>query len=275
MLETFRQKTGLITGASAGLGAEFARQLAPLLDRLILVARRSDLLEQRREELVTLNPQLKVECWPVDLSDEASVEALASRIAGSVPDLLINNAGLGDYGSAATAEWARLRQILRVNVEALTRLTHAVLPGMQARRTGFILNVSSVAGMAPMPEFGVYGASKAYVTSFSEAVRLEVRDYGVHVTALCPGPARSEFSTVATRPGDGQAPSSPEIFRVAPEDVVRAGLEGVAANRPRVIPGTVVRTVMLTAEILPKPLQRLLLRRRVRKQTGKSATGSA
>ena len=165
--------TALITGASAGLGREFARQLAARADTLILVARRSDRLQQLAEELA--RPGLTVRCHVTDLADNAQVEKLVAELAapGASLDLVINNAGVGDHGLFETSEWPRVRAMLEVNITALTRLTHALLPALVRGGRGAILNVSSIASLLPLPQMAVYAATKAYVTSFSEAIRVE------------------------------------------------------------------------------------------------------
>jgi short-subunit dehydrogenase len=191
----------LITGASAGIGREFACQLAARAGALVLVARRLDRLEELRDEFTKKNPNLNVYCRAVDLSTPSEVEELCAwlereRIA---IDFLINNAGLGDRGPFATTEPERLRQMLAVNIVALTALTRAFLPAMIEKKRGAILNVSSSAGFLPIRKMAVYAASKSYVTSFSESIRGEVRKQGIVVSALCPGPVDTEFSSVARR----------------------------------------------------------------------------
>ena len=178
--------TALITGASAGLGREFARQLAARADTLILVARRDDRLQQLAEELARSG--LTVRCHVTDLADSAQLETLLAELAGpsACLDLVINNAGVGDHGLFETSEWPRVRAMLEVNITALTRLTHALLPALIRSGRGAILNVSSIASLLPLPQMAVYAATKAYVTSFSEAIRAELRGTGVSVTALCP-----------------------------------------------------------------------------------------
>ena len=136
---------------------------------------------------------------PTDQELDSLVSGLAMQ--GLVPDLLVNNAGLGDYGEFAAADWERVEAMLRVNIRALTRLCHAVVPAMRELGGGSIINVSSLASIVPMPDFAVYAATKAYVTSFSEALRLEVETHGIRVLALCPGPVPTEFGDVARRPG--------------------------------------------------------------------------
>jgi short-subunit dehydrogenase len=191
----------LITGASAGLGREFALQLAGRAGALVLVARRRERLEELRDELTRRDPNLNVHLHPTDLSDENAVKELCDWMECEkiAVDFLINNAGLGDRGPFATSEPGRVKEMIGVNVMALTVLTRALLPGMIARKRGAILNVSSVAGFLPMAGFAVYAATKAYVTSFSEAIRAEVHGKGVTVASLCPGPVHTEFSKVAHR----------------------------------------------------------------------------
>ena len=194
----------LITGATAGLGAEFARQLAPRVRQLILVGRRKERLESLAESLQKDFPNLSIESIPTYLSVPEERERLASHIVREeIPlNLLINNAGLGDLGPFDTAEWSRLAPVLEVNVTALTHLTHLLLPMLRAQNAAGILNVSSVAGFFPLPEMAVYAATKAYVTSFSEALCMELAHDGIHVTALCPGPVPTEFFEVASRAGE-------------------------------------------------------------------------
>jgi short-subunit dehydrogenase len=250
--------TALITGASAGIGREFARQLCGRAASLILVARRLDRLEELRDELTKTDPNLNVHCRAVDLSSATEVEELCAwldreRIA---IDFLINNAGLGDRGTFATAEPDLVRQILAVNIVALTTLTRAMLPAMLAEKRAAILNVSSSAGFLPIRKFAVYAASKAYVTSFSEGIRAEVRKQGVVVTALCPGPVDTEFNSVAARGARERHPPSPSFIHMPVEDVVRAGLAGIERNKPVVVPGIVMKIAMLLVRVTPMAILR-------------------
>ncbi len=248
----------LITGASAGIGREFARQLAGRAGSLILVARRGDRLEELRDELTKKNPTLQVYCRAVDLSQATEVEELCAwleREKISI-DFLINNAGLGDHGSFATAEPLRVNEMMAVNIVALTLLTRALLPAMLQKKRGAILNVSSSAGFLPIKKMAAYAASKAYVTSFSEGIRAEVRRSGITVTALCPGPVATEFSEVAERkPGKRPSPS-PGFMHVSVERVARAGLEAIARNQPLVIPGLVMKIAMLLVRLTPMSILR-------------------
>jgi short-subunit dehydrogenase len=149
--------------------------------------------------------------------------------------------------------------MILVNIFALTALTGQMLPGMIAKRRGAILNVSSSAGFLPIPNFAVYAATKAYVTSFSEALRAELHGMGISVCALCPGPVHTEFQEVAKRPG-GQPDTGPEFVFVPVEQVVRDALAALEADRPLVIPGLSMKIGMFLARITPMPILRLLSR---------------
>jgi short-subunit dehydrogenase len=248
----------LITGASAGIGREFARQLAGRAGSLVLVARRLDRLEALRDELTKKDPNLNVHCRGVDLSQSNEVDDLCAWLEREkiTVDFLINNAGLGDRGSFVTSDPQRVREMLAVNIVALTTLTRALLPGMIEKRRGAILNVSSSAGFLPIRNLAVYAASKAYVTSFSEAVRGEVRKSGIVVTALCPGPVATEFDQVAQRSSSKRPYPNPGFAYVAVEDVVRAGLEAVKRDKPLVVPGIVMKIAMLLVRLTPMAILR-------------------
>ncbi|MDQ6908610.1 MAG: SDR family oxidoreductase [Chloroflexota bacterium] len=248
----------LITGASAGLGSEFARQLAPRARSIVLVARRVERLQQLQHELTAANPKLQVHVRAADLSNVDEVGALADGLERdrTAVDLLINNAGLGDRGAFVTSDPPRVNDILAVNVIALTMLTRRLLPAMVAAKRGAILNVSSSASFMPMPELGVYAATKAYVTSFSEALRGELRGSGVVVSALCPGPVHTEFDRVARRASDREQRLAPEFTYVSAAKVVRMGLAGIERDRAIVIPGAAMKSAMFVTRLLPMPLLR-------------------
>ena len=256
--------TALITGATAGLGEEFARQLAPVAARLILVGRRRERLASLSESLREKFPALAVETIPMDLALSSERERLASHIIREeIPvNLLVNNAGLGDLGPFDTAEWERLEPMLSVNVAALTHLTHLLLPMLRASSPAAVLNVSSVAGFFPLPEMAVYAATKAYVTSFSEALRMELAPHGVTVTALCPGPVPTEFFDVASRNGETirAMDRSHPALSATPELVVSEALKGLEADRPGVIPNALLATVVRAVRMLPFPLIREAIR---------------
>ena len=253
--------SALITGASSGIGREFARQLANRARAIVLVARRSERLADLRDELLNRNPNLEVHVRVVDLADKAQIQLLIDSLAHDEidVDLLINNAGLGDSGAFATSDSIRNEQMALVNIVALTSLTRRLLPQMIANRRGGILNVSSSAGFLPIPGDAVYAATKAYVTSFSEAIRAELRGKGVNVCAVCPGPVRTEFQQVAKRPG-AQPEMGSRIFFVSTEHVVREALAALEADRPLVIPGIAMKLAMLLTRLMPMPVVRLVLR---------------
>jgi short-subunit dehydrogenase len=249
--------SAVITGASAGIGREFAQQLALRAQRIVLVARRGDRLEERREELQAKNPALQVDIQVADLSVLEQVMELGRALSKDKPvDFLINNAGLGDYGPVSTADPRRLNEMIQVNVLAVTALTRVLLPQMIAQKRGAILNVSSSAGFLPIPDFAVYAATKAYVTNFSEALRAEVRGSGISVCALCPGPVHTEFMAVAAQ-GQPRSENAPEFVHVPVEKVVRAGLNGIERDKALVIPGTIMKIGMALARLSPIALMRL------------------
>jgi short-subunit dehydrogenase len=251
----------LITGASAGIGREFARQLATRVRTLVLVARREQKLNELCDELRKRNTQLDVRVRVVDLCDKSQIDDLIAWLDQTKIDIdfLINNAGLGDYGSFATSDAERDDRIIQVNIVAPTLLIRRVLPQMIARKRGAILNVSSSAGFLPIPGMAVYAASKAYVNSFSEALRAELRDTGLTVTALCPGPVHTEFGDVAKRPG-GEPERGPELVYVSVEKTARDALAAVEADRPLVIPGFAMKLGMFLVRMTPISILRLAWR---------------
>lgn len=252
----------LITGASAGIGREFARQLTGRAGALVLVARRLERLEELRDELTKRDPNLNVLIRAVDLSQSSEVDELCAWLERDkiVVDFLINNAGLGDRGVFATSDPQRVREMLAVNMVALTVLTRALLPAMIQKKRGAILNVSSSAGFLPMKKLAVYAATKAYVTSFSEGLRAEVQGSGIAVTALCPGPVHTEFGQVARRNSSKPEKSGPEFAHVSVEETVRIGLQAVERGKPLVVPGLLIKIAMLLIRVTPMPLLRLASR---------------
>jgi len=256
--------TALITGASAGLGAEFARQLAPIASRLILVGRRADRLTALAAELQASRSDLRIDTIAADLSQSSERERLAVQIIREeIPlNLLVNNAGLGDLGPFDDADWSRLAPVLDVNIVALTHLTHLLLPMLRSQRPSGILNVSSVAGFYPLPEMAVYAATKSYVTSFSEALRMELAPAGITVTALCPGPVPTEFFEVASRNGEmiRAMDRSHPALATSPERVVGDALRGLMADKPGVIPNSLLALLVRGSRLLPFPVIREAIR---------------
>ena len=229
---SYADKTALVTGASSGLGAEFARQLARRGSNLILVARSTDRLRALAAEIEQTRP-VRVEVLPADLADRSAVAAVAEHVRGRV-HLLVNNAGLGTYGPFVDTD-RDYEQIL-VNNAALVALTRALLPDMLDRHAGGVLNVASTIAFQPGPYQAVYAATKAFVLSFTEALRVETRASGVRVLALCPGPVQTGFLTAL---GDDRAAHTAIYSRLDRADrVVTVGLRALDRDRGIAIPGT-------------------------------------
>ena len=238
----------LITGASAGLGAEFARQLSKRGHRLVLAARRTDRLEALAGELGNAR------ALTADLGKPGAAARLIAEIeqAGETVDLLINNAGFGLHGRVADLDPAKQRAMIDLNCGALFDLARAVLPAMVERKSGRILNVASTAAFQPGPGMAVYFATKAFVLSFSEALHEEVKPHGIKVSALCPGPTRTEFGAVA---GFGEEGSFDRLSMDSPT-VVRVALRGLERNKAVVIPGIVNKTGAVSSRFVPRALVR-------------------
>src|SRR6516165_3146242 len=249
--------------------ARIRASIGPVVSTMILVARRNDRLEALELELKVINPELEVYCRQLDLNDQAELNRFCDWLdeSGLAVDLLVNNAGLGDRGSFADSKWERIESMLRVNIQALTYLVYRILPSMQKSGCGAILNVSSTVSLLPMPNLTVYSATKAYVTSFSEALRAELRNSNISVTTLCPGPVATEFGEVATREGDAFLTPMPDYFTVSVQNVVRLALDAVARDRARIIPGTALNLVMSAVAFLPMFVKRLFLNAQVARKS--------
>lgn len=242
------KKVALVTGASAGLGVDFARELSKRGHRLVLAARRKDRLEKLARELGNAR---SIE---IDLSKpNAPAELIADlQAAGEEVDVLVNNAGFGLIGRFAELDPGRLRQMIDLNVGALSDLCRAVAPRMIERKSGAILNVASTAAFQPGPNMAVYFATKAFVLSLTEALHEELKPHGIRVTCLCPGPTRTEFGDVAGFGGN-------RLFdRVAMEsaDVVKAGLSALDSGRALIVPGLVNKIGAAATRFAPRPLAR-------------------
>jgi uncharacterized protein len=240
----------LVTGASSGIGEEFARRLASRGYNLVLVARRADRMEALARQLGPTGSRVEVQA--TDLAEPDAVRALPERIAGLEleVDLLVNNAGYGVFSSFIESTLDREVGQVRVNVEALVTLTHLFLPAMVQRGTGAVVNVASVAGFQPLPYEAVYGASKAFVLNFTEALHAETRGTGVSVVAVSPGPVPTEWQAVA---GFDSQPSFPPS--VTPAKVVDDSLRAVEKDKRSIIPGLAVRLSMLTARSIPNTIK--------------------
>jgi len=258
MSETIRYSCALVTGASSGIGEQFALQLAPRVNRLILVARRETRLQELTDRIRNLYPDTGVSIFVTDLTVPAERELLISALAdqGLAPDLLVNNAGMGDFGEFSTAAWTKLEAMIRLNMEALTHLTHSLVPQMIRGGRGAVINVSSLASLLPLPDFAVYAATKAYVTSFSDALRMELRDHHIPVLAVCPGPVHTEFGEVAKRGSQGRNIPGRESFYVPSEQVVAESLAALDQDRARVFPSLKVAAAAVAISLMPLVLLR-------------------
>jgi uncharacterized protein len=267
MTSLSRFSCALVTGASSGLGEEFALQIARWVGRIALVARREDLLDELAVRIRARHPQTAVFVHAADLADTRQRAALIPLLAakGFTPDLLINNAGLGDYGEFATSDWPRNEAMLRVNIGALTHLTHAVLPHLIRRGGGAIVNVSSLSCLLPIPDFAVYAATKAYVTSFSESLRIELRGHGIQVLAVCPGPVKTGFGEAARRDGASNRMGARKWFYVPKQQVVAEALAALVRGRARVYPGWKTAAAALVLAGLPLVALRFAMGFRPRK----------
>ena len=244
----------LVTGASSGMGVDFARRSAARAKAVVLVARRVDRLQAVAAELRTAHPSCTVVVEQCDLSDPAATDAMLARVEAQVGtvDILINNAGLGDFGCFDLAEWSKLELMLKVDIMALTQLAHRVLPGMKRKGAGGILNISSAFGLEWLPGFAGYTAAKHYVTALSDAMRLELSRDGIAITQLCPGPVATEFLAVAGNP-IGVAPKW--IFMESSR-CVQKGWDGFARGRAAVVPGISIKILMLLGKLTPRWLKR-------------------
>jgi uncharacterized protein len=248
------RRTALITGASAGIGEAFAEVFAADGFDLVVVARRRDRLDALAARL-TAEHRVAVHVLPADLARPDAAATLVAELAsrGLRVDALVNDAGYGVPGSYTSASWEAQQALLQVMVIALSELTYRLLPGMVERGYGRIVNVASLAGLVP-PGAGhtLYAASKAFVIKFSEALGHEVRQHGVHVTALCPGFTLSEFHDVTgTRELMNRMPRW--IWSDSPT-VAREGHAAVMAGEPIYIPGRLNRGLALLVRLLPQRL---------------------
>ena len=243
----------LITGASAGLGVEFARICAERGDEVALVARRRDRLEALAKELGG-----KVHIFAADLSQPDAGASLINAVEaeGLTVDTLINNAGFGGGGRFEKVDLDRQRQMIDLNVRTLTELSRLVLTAMLERKRGAILNVASTAAFVPGPGSAVYFATKAYVLSFTEALHQELNGSGVKVSALCPGATATEFGVAA-----GYKGKQLERFKADPRAVAQAGLDGLEANKAIVIPGFGNKATAQVGRFLPRAAVRRLVAR--------------
>lgn len=246
------RRLALITGASAGIGAAFARILASHGYDVALTARRADRLEALAAE-IRLRFGVEAYAIPADLADPAGVDAVLAGVEaqGRVVDMLVNNAGYGLPGTYATTAWADQGKFLQVMLTSVCELTHKVLPGMVERRFGRIVNVASLAGLVPgAAGHTLYAATKGFLVKFSQSLHLENLSTGVHVSALCPGFTYSEFHDVNdTR--EQISRSAPEWMWLGADEVAAAGYEAAEANRPICVPGAPNKAIAAAVKLIP------------------------
>jgi uncharacterized protein len=253
------ENTVVITGASAGIGSELARQLAQRSYNVVLVARRAERMAELAEEL-RLSHGVHADVEPCDLTDAAARGELVARLQAGEREVVgvCNNAGFGTVAKLLQSDLEREQQVVRLNVEAVHHLTGAFLPQMAERGAGAVLNVASTAAFQPLPGFATYAATKAFVQSFSEAVHSELGGTGVSVTCLCPGFTHTEF------PGNAEAAEAesaiPEFLWMEAPDVARVGIEAMLAGRRTAIPGLKNRASMLGGRLAPRSVLLPLVR---------------
>jgi uncharacterized protein len=248
----------VITGASAGIGAALAHVFAAHGRELVLIARREHKLVDLANAIAAKGYQTPI-VLPVDLTQPDTAERIGQELAARElePEIVINNAGFGLIGAAASLDRAEQLAMIDVNVRALTELSLAFVPSLERRRGG-ILNVASIAGFLPGPGMAVYHATKAYVLSFSEALHGELKPRGVRVTALCPGPVPTEFQE---RAGDTSG-SYPSLLTESAEAVAEQGYRGLKDGRRVVLPGFGIKAVTALVRLVPRGVLLAALQRR-------------
>jgi uncharacterized protein len=255
--------TAIVTGASSGIGAEIARELARRGHGLTLVARRDDRLKTLADELAQTH-SIRAEVLAADLTDADARSELPAQLEGRglTADILVNNAGFTTMGHVYMADRAAELALVRTNVEAVVDLCTMFVPGMVTRHRGAVLNTASTAAFQPLPGQAAYGASKAFVLSYGRALRAELHGTGVSVTTLCPGPVETGFAEAAGMTDEEAAETLPKIMWIPAGDVARAAVEGLEAGRGVVIPGTVNRAAAGLAHLVPKSLLLPLMAKR-------------
>ena len=245
----YQDRWAVVSGASSGLGRGIAARLADRGMSLVLTGRNQARLDEAAREIRRAAFRVKVETVAADLSTRSGVSALLDHVGDRPIEVLVNNAGFGSYGAFAEGDPERESDEVAVDVSAVIALARAFLPGMIARRSGGILNVASAIAFQPAPYQAVYGASKAFVLSFSQALWAEARWAGVAVTALCPGPTRTGFVDAL-----GADVGHTAIYRrlADPEPVIEAGLRGLDKGRAVVIPGVRNKVIAAGGRFMPR-----------------------
>jgi short-subunit dehydrogenase len=248
--EPSESSTALVTGASSGIGAAIAEELASRGQNLTLAARREELLSQLATELHDRHG-VRAGVVACNLADASERDRLAAQVTelGLEVEVLVNNAGFGYAGDFIDADGARQVEMVKLNCEAIVDLTARYLPEMVRRGRGAILNVASTGGFQPMPKSATYGATKAFVLSHSEALHHELRGTGVSLTAVCPGPVRTEFVEAAGIPG---ADNAPGFVWMSASDVAKQAVDALAAGKRTVVPGMLNYAGMMFGRYTPR-----------------------
>lgn len=257
-MRNFSGKTALITGASSGIGAEFARALANVGSHLVLVARRRDRLDVLKKELEK-SYDIRVQVIAADLSTIKGCKDLISLVHQEKfsIDILINNAGFGYEGNFVNQNFERLSEMIGLNVMSLTLLTKHFGGLMAKRQSGYILLTSSIGGLTPCPRMAVYDATKAYVLLLGEALNNEFKENNVVVTTLCPGATQTEFFDVS-----GQTLNAlVKMTLMSPKGVAMKSLKGLSRGKSVIIPGLLNKLTVLGLRLLPRPLMASVARR--------------
>jgi short-subunit dehydrogenase len=252
--------TALVTGASSGIGAAIAAELASRGFSLILVARREERLLSLATELSS-DHGIDVEVIAADLADEGERDRLQHELGGRgrAVEVLVNNAGFGHQADFARSPRERMVEMVRVNVEAVVDLTSRFIGPMVERGRGSVINIASTAAFQPLPGSAVYAASKSFVLSFSEAIRTELRGTGVTVTAVCPGPAKTEFTEVAGVGGVEQR--TPGAVWTSVEEIARQAVDGARRDKRVVVPGMLNRASAIAGQHSPRAVALPLISR--------------
>ena len=255
----------VVTGASSGIGEEIAREFARRGYQLVLIARRADRLRELAESLGG-----RTHVLPVDLSVPAERAAVPDHVAamGLVADILVNNAGSSNLGPVATSNAEAELKVVELDVNAVVDLCSRFVPGMVARGRGAVLNVASVGGFGPVPGQATYGASKAFVLSYTDAMSEELRGTGVTASTLCPGPVRTGFGEAAGIPDEEAEKALPKFMWKEADDVARIAVDGLAAGKRVIVPGAGNRVAAAVNHHLPR---RLLLSMVARNHPGMKA----
>jgi len=248
-----QNSVALITGASSGIGAEIARGLAARGHGLVLVARREERLAELAQELGGRHG-VRAEAYRADLEDASGRDDLATRVAeaGLEIGILVNNAGFGDAGDFHDRDRGRFLRMVELNCAALTDLQARYLPAMVKRGEGAVINIASTAAFQPIPGNAVYAATKAFVLSLSEAVHGELGGTGVTLTAVCPGPVKTEF--VAEAGMEGAESRVPDFVWLTAEEVAKASIQGAEKGKRVVVPGMLNRAGAISGQHVPRSL---------------------